>query len=276
MKNCKHWYADGTFSTSPSLFTQIYTIHGIQYSNVFPLVFPLLPNKMESTYCRLFEALKSIKTGLSSETIMVDFEKAAMNAISKYFPGTKIRGCFFHFTQSVWRHVQQTGLQQQYIEDSEFALQIRMMTALSFVPLYDVEQAFNDLMDTNYYTTHEELLTPLTNYFEDTWIGRVDRRNRRKPALFPVSLWNCHAYLKENILRTNNSVEGWHNIFSSTLNVIHPNIWKCIEVFKNEETLNKIQIEQCLLGNSTVVKKKYKDFAARLKTVCYSYRYILI
>jgi hypothetical protein len=114
------------------------------------------------------------------------------------------------------------------------------MTALSFVPVDDVEQAFNNLMDTNYYTTHEELLTPLTNYFEDTWIGRVDRRNRRKPALFPVSLWNCHAYLKENIPRTNNSVEGWHNSFSSTLNVIHSNICKCIEAFKNEETLNKI------------------------------------
>jgi transposase-like protein len=61
---------------------------------------------MESTYCRLFEALKSIKTGLNPETIMVDFEKAAMNAISKHFPDTKIRSCFFHFTQSVWRHVQ--------------------------------------------------------------------------------------------------------------------------------------------------------------------------
>jgi hypothetical protein len=36
---------------------------------------------MESTYCRLFEALKSIKTELSPETIMIDFEKAAMNAI---------------------------------------------------------------------------------------------------------------------------------------------------------------------------------------------------
>jgi hypothetical protein len=26
IKNCKHWYADGTFSTSSSLFTQIYVV----------------------------------------------------------------------------------------------------------------------------------------------------------------------------------------------------------------------------------------------------------
>lgn len=182
---------------------------------------------MESTYCCLFEALKSIKPELNPDTIMIDFEKAAINAISKKFPVTKIRGCFFHFTQSVWRHVQQSGLQQRYTEDSEFALQIRMMTALSVVPVADVEQAFNDLMDTSYYTAHKELLTPMVIYFEDTWIGRIVRMNRRKPALFPINLWNCYAYLEENIPRTNNSVEGRHNSFSSTLNVIHPSIWKC-------------------------------------------------
>jgi len=82
------------------------------------------------------------------------------------------------------------------------------MTALSFVPVDNVEQAFNDLMDTNYYTTHEELFTLMVNYFEDTWIGRMDRWNRRKPALFPINLWNCYAYLAENIPRTNNSIEG--------------------------------------------------------------------
>ncbi|XP_050065363.1 uncharacterized protein LOC126554326 [Aphis gossypii] len=180
---------------------------------------------------------------------MIDFEKAAMNAISKKFPVTKIRGCFFHFTQSVWRHVQQAGLQQRYTKDSEFALQIRMMTALSFVPVADVEQAFNDLMDTSYYTAHEKLLTPMVNYFEDTWIGRIE----------------------ENIPRTNNSVEGWHNSFSSTLNVIHPCIWKCIEAFKKEESLNKIHVEQLIAGYSIGVKRKYKDFAERLKNVCDDY-----
>jgi len=68
---------------------------------------------MESTYCRLLEALKSIKPKLNPDTIMIDFEKSAMNAISKKFPVTKIQDCFFHFTQSVWRHVQQAGLQQK-------------------------------------------------------------------------------------------------------------------------------------------------------------------
>lgn len=31
-----------------------------------------------------------------------------------------------------------------------------MMVALSFVPVDNVNQAFNNLMDTNYYITHEK------------------------------------------------------------------------------------------------------------------------
>lgn len=37
-----------------------------------------------------------------------------------------------------------------YKEDSEFAVQIRMMTALSFIPINDVQQIFDDLLDTKY------------------------------------------------------------------------------------------------------------------------------
>jgi len=62
-----------------------------------------------------------------------------------------------------------------------------MMAALSFVPEEDVENAWNELLDSEFYLLNEEILTHLTNYFEDMWIG-LDRRNRRKPALFPVTL----------------------------------------------------------------------------------------
>lgn len=50
---------------------------------------------MESTYCNLFQALKSIKPGLNSETIMTNIENAVTNVILKYFLIMKIRSCFF-------------------------------------------------------------------------------------------------------------------------------------------------------------------------------------
>jgi len=49
-------------------------------------------------------------------------------------------------------------------------------------------------------------------------------------------------------------------------------IIQCIEAFKKEESLNKIHVEQFVAGHSMGVKRKYKDFAVRLKNVCDDYR----
>jgi len=66
---------------------------------VLPSVYILLPNKKENTYKRMFQALKTIEPDISPKTIMVDFEKGAMNAITFEFPEAKLKGCFFHLSQ---------------------------------------------------------------------------------------------------------------------------------------------------------------------------------
>jgi len=37
--------------------------------------------------------------------MMADFELAPRNAFASAFPETEQRGCYFHFMQSVWRHI---------------------------------------------------------------------------------------------------------------------------------------------------------------------------
>lgn len=48
------WSCDGTFKASPSLWTQLFTIHFVLKGRCFPRIFALLPNKQEATYRRLF------------------------------------------------------------------------------------------------------------------------------------------------------------------------------------------------------------------------------
>ncbi len=43
--------ADGTFSSVPHLFTQLYTMHGFVGNKCVPLIFALLPSKTEADYC---------------------------------------------------------------------------------------------------------------------------------------------------------------------------------------------------------------------------------
>lgn len=50
MNACDNWFSDEKCSVTPSIFNQLYTIHGIYYSNVIPSVYLLLPDKKECTY----------------------------------------------------------------------------------------------------------------------------------------------------------------------------------------------------------------------------------
>ena len=80
-----HWFIDGTFKVCPEIFFQIYTIHVLINHQTFPCVFDLLPNKTEATYNRfLTEVLNAVRNiGNEPEDILLNFERAAMNAITK-------------------------------------------------------------------------------------------------------------------------------------------------------------------------------------------------
>ncbi|KAF0722630.1 MULE domain-containing protein [Aphis craccivora] len=192
-----------TKTTDGNLFLKY---DSVRYSNVLQSVYVLLTDKKEKTYGRMFQALKSITIGLCPKTIMVDFEKAAMNAINYEFPETEVKGCFFHFSQCIWRQIQDAGLQTRYKDDVTFALQVRKLPRC------------------------------------------IDRRQKRRAPKFDISIWNCYSLVSEDLLRTNNAVEGWQNCFTSILNQCHPSIWKFILALKKEEDLNKVKFEQYIAG----------------------------
>ena len=85
----------------------------VEYSPVY--IYGLLSDKKEETYNTLFLQLKTLKIGLNPSHISVDFEQAGINAFRANFPVTTIDGCFFHFSQNLYRKVQSGGMQHQYV-----------------------------------------------------------------------------------------------------------------------------------------------------------------
>lgn len=100
---------DGTFKIQPRYFTQLYTVHGKYKNNFFPLVYALLPSKSQQHYERMLtlikEAAERDATALNFPMALCDFEIAAINAIETVFPDVMVKGCYFHFTQSIIRKV---------------------------------------------------------------------------------------------------------------------------------------------------------------------------
>jgi len=78
MTECSKITADGTFYSCPNPFLQVFCIHGLANNVFIPLMFFLLPNKLQTSYERAFsfllEKIKSLNLNFAPDSIRVDFE----------------------------------------------------------------------------------------------------------------------------------------------------------------------------------------------------------
>lgn len=266
LSSCRVWFADGTFKVSPAGYTQLYTIHGTRDGINIPCVFALLPNKLEATYTALLTKIMEIEPRLQPETVITDFEQAAMNAFTSVF-NPQVHGCHFHFGQCIWRKVQEFGFAARYNNEPEYAMHIRMLVALAYVPNADKVRVYEELIELDTFPEVDQLL----NYFEDTFLGRRQRR-RRGAALFSSDIWDCYQAVHDNTPRTNNVVEGWHNAFARSVQIAHPTLPRLVVKLQTEQKNNQLVIERMIAGEDPPLKKKkYRDLDRRLRTVVLDY-----
>ena len=151
-------------------------------------------------------------------------------------------GCFYHLCSNMWKRIQQSGLQERYINDPEFALHLRMISALAFLPPNDVQNSFDQLaaLIRNQYGNDADVVL---DYFEDHYVGRFRVNAQRGMPTFPIDSWNTFHRTDDELPRTNDAVEGWHRGFQAHVSACHPVFWKFPEVLQKEET--------CQSGNFT-------------------------
>ena len=266
--NSQHWFADGTFKVSPRGFYQQYTIHAFLDGVTYPCVSALLPGKSEAVYDRLLRVLEPLFPSTPApETILTDFEKAAMNAFSKRFPEATINGCHFHLGQSLWRKVQNLGLGQRYKADDAFAVRVRRLLGLAFVPVDQVHDHMDLILEEE---VPKEELMELLRYFRDTYVGqRLMTRGQQStilPAQFPPSTWNLYDRVKNDLPRTNNSLEGFHSAFAKDM-VAHPDLYKLADKYRklqHKKLHDRIQHSDPE-GRPPASRKQYVAATARFK-----------
>lgn len=61
------------------------------------------------------------------------------------FKCVKVQGCYFHLKKSIWKKIQNPGLTELYVDECKpnYKLRMKMLAALAFVPVVDVEKAFD-------------------------------------------------------------------------------------------------------------------------------------
>ncbi|VDP49052.1 unnamed protein product [Heligmosomoides polygyrus] len=95
--------ADGVHKILPTQLgyqAQLYTIHGVcSNGHEIPLLYALTRAQRESTYELVFSCLERELRSLGPQCVrrfVVDFERAAINAANKTFPGVNVEDCAFH------------------------------------------------------------------------------------------------------------------------------------------------------------------------------------
>ena len=106
LTSTKNIEMDGIFKIVPREFPQLYIIHGKYKNKFFPLTYALLPSKEQCQYERMWRLIKREADNVAElkiKSMLCDFETSAIKAVSSVFPDASVKGCYFHFTQSIWR-----------------------------------------------------------------------------------------------------------------------------------------------------------------------------
>ena len=106
MFSLKDFFIDGTFKVVPEIFFQLFAIHVLHRSHVIPVAFILLPSNSQQIYQKMTNEILQIAPAWQSQRVMMDFEKATINAFQRIFRTVELSGCYFHFSQNILRFLQ--------------------------------------------------------------------------------------------------------------------------------------------------------------------------
>ena len=197
LRRAKTWYVDGTFKLVKHPFAQLFSIHAFisngEVMKQVPLMFVLMSRRKIIDYRKVLFVIQDRLGQCAVQQIVMDFERAAWQAIRLELPDVQLRGCTFHWCQSVWRKAQQLGLQMAYNNDAPTHTYIKKLLALPMLPQEHIQPVFDYLCE----AAVTEPLHELVDYINRNWI---------RSNIFPPSTWS--AFFQS--VRTNNDTEGWH------------------------------------------------------------------
>lgn len=255
MCDSHHVFVDGTFSACPSLFYQLFTFHFLIGNCNFPALFCLLSDKKASTYIELLRVIIKLASDHSlifePNHVYCDFELAIFRAFSTVFTNIRIHGCYFHYSQSIYRNIQSIGLEILYKTDKSFHNFVKGLFILPLVPLDCLDAAFT-VLQSSISITNPKIMQFLS-YYKVTWINQNATFNRCN--------WS-HCY--NNICRTNNFVESFHAKLKKIIKVHKPNIFDLIKHLKLIQTSTEVSYQRMEIKDYQPSKKdKNIDDAVR-------------
>ena len=94
---------------------------------------------------------------------------------------------------------------------------------------------------------------------------------------FNIEMWNVNGRINDDLPKTNNSIEGWHNAFNKRVGITHPTPRKLFLKIRNEMSDFELLVEQHRLGMiMPQPAKRYRDSSDRIRGIVNNFDFSVI
>ncbi len=240
---------DGTFYVVPSNFYQLFTIFIINEDRSFtPSIFLLMTAKARTLYYECFAKVSELIPAFQPTFAISDFEKASRLAFKDVWVEARQVGCYFHFSNSVYRNIQKKGLLNLYKQNKHFKKWAKALMAVPLLRADDIVPTVEELLAQNLDVPADQmpLIESFKRYYRRQWL------NNETPQDLSV--------YEENI-KTNNGSESNHAQFKRIIKSHRPNLWAFHVALNNIMADSSIDLER--VANGTPVASRPKPSFVR-------------
>ena len=195
------------------------------------MAFGYLPGASTEDYATFFTLLKETiaqklnSTGIRLRKVLCDFELSIHNGITDTF-GTEveINGCYFHFSQCLYRKVLDSGMKSDYAKPgSHLKKFVKMCIGLAQCPPNRLREAYIILKNFKL-TDHRQV------EFKEKFLAYINQQWLNNEHMQP-SKWNC--FLRKNHY-SNNAMEAFNGRLKKRIKVYNPNPYLLLMALKRE------------------------------------------
>ena len=197
-----------------------------------------MKKKNEISYDKVFSLIKEKESNIKVSWIIVDFELALVNSCIKNFKNARVRRCWFHFDQILFRKVSDLGCKKIFKESPSFRTHCFLISALAFVPPEKTLEEFDNLL---FYFEHlqniNEKIFIFAEWFKSNYISNGVGKNHS------TVFWSTYDLALANLPFTNNSLEAYNRHLNNFSETTHPSLYSLLSELKKETELSFIEIE---------------------------------
>ena len=211
----------------------------------------------------IYDQCRELSLYFLPKVVVLDMEKAAINAFRQFFSDITVELCRFHWAQAVFRHIADNKLKPYYIDsDNETGNWLKLFFGLPLLPADEVGDAFAEEIMSE--APSDPAIEEFCDYVLKTYIEPDEGTG------YPPDMW-ARMPDSDVVPSTTNGAEAFHRHLNNCFKNPHPNIYAFgSELLTLQEDvyvkLRSVHSERNPRSASRLKQEEIKDICMRFRS----------